>query len=71
MDIKPGGKQARMHDGWFMQDGQQISQEMCYPSDHAEYPNQPKGIKAVLTEHGVAGRSEQSKESVKECQGSQ
>src|SRR5712672_1404099 len=49
MNIKPGGKQAHMHDGWFMQDGQQISQEMCYPADHAKYPNQPKGIKAVLT----------------------
>jgi len=53
MNIKPGGKQAHMHDGWFMQEGWRISQEMRYPADHAEYPNQPKGIKAVLTERGL------------------
>jgi hypothetical protein len=53
MNINPGGKQAHMHDGWFIRDGQKISQSMVYPLSHPEYPNEPKGIKAVLTERGL------------------
>jgi hypothetical protein len=26
---------------------------MKFPADHAEYPNQPKGIKVILTECGL------------------
>lgn len=50
MNVKPGGKQARMHDDWFMWDGQKISQPMVFPLNHPEFPNVPKGIKAVLAE---------------------
>jgi hypothetical protein len=50
MNVKPGGKQARLHDGWFMQDGSKITQPMIYPANHAVFPNQPKGMKAVLEE---------------------
>jgi len=50
MNVKPGGKQARMHDGWFMQDGEKITQPMIFSSDHPELLNKPKGIKAVLSE---------------------
>ena len=50
MNIKPGGKQARMQKGWFIHDGIHIEQDMVYPPDHPSFPNQPKGIRAVLTE---------------------
>ncbi|KAJ8580330.1 hypothetical protein M405DRAFT_890518, partial [Rhizopogon salebrosus TDB-379] len=50
MNVKPGGKQARMHDGWFMRDGHKISQPMIFPCDHSAFPNEPKGIKVILTE---------------------
>jgi hypothetical protein len=53
MNVKPGGKQARMHDGWYFCNGQKIIQLMNFPANHAEYPNEPKGIKAVLTERGL------------------
>jgi hypothetical protein len=53
MNVKPGGKQARMHDGWFMRDGEKIAQSMIFSSDHPEFPNEPKGIKAVLSEQGL------------------
>ncbi|KAG1781318.1 hypothetical protein EV702DRAFT_963062 [Suillus placidus] len=47
MNVKPGGKQAHMRDGWFMQDGIKVIQQMVYPLDHPEFPNKPKGMKAV------------------------
>jgi hypothetical protein len=53
MNIKPGGKQARMHDGWYIHDGQKIVQPMIYPMNHPTNSNQPKGIKAVLIERGL------------------
>ncbi|KAI5832086.1 hypothetical protein K523DRAFT_370933, partial [Schizophyllum commune Tattone D] len=51
MNLKPGGKQARMRDGWFMRDGKKVIQSMIFPASHAEHPNQPKGIKAYLREN--------------------
>lgn len=53
MNIKPGGKQALMHNTWFMQNGEKVTQTMVYPSNHPTYPNKAKGIKAVLTEWGL------------------
>jgi hypothetical protein len=53
MNTKPGGKQARMHDGWYIRDGHNITQSMIYPENHPTNANQPKGIKAVLTERGL------------------
>jgi hypothetical protein len=55
MNIKPGGKQARMHNGWYLRDGQKVDQAMIFPANHpvAEYRNEPKGIKAVLEERGL------------------
>jgi transposase len=53
MNVKPGGKQARMHDGWYIHDGQKCTQLMVFPSDHPEHPNEPKAIKAVLKERGL------------------
>ena len=53
MNMKPGGKQACLRDGWYMQNGQKVIQQMTFPNDHAEYPGQPKGIKQVLTECGL------------------
>jgi hypothetical protein len=54
MNVGPGGKQAWMRDGWFIQDGQNVSQSMIFPSDHpSEHANQPKGIKNVLAEWGL------------------
>ncbi|EIW82983.1 hypothetical protein CONPUDRAFT_53085 [Coniophora puteana RWD-64-598 SS2] len=51
MNINPGGKQARMRDGWFLRDGQKITQPMVFPSDHTDHPNQPKGIKAYIRDN--------------------
>ena len=53
MNVRPAGKQARMHDGWFERNGEMIPQAMIFPLDHPEFPNKPKGIKAVLAERGL------------------
>lgn len=53
MNIKPGGKQAHMRDGWFIRDGQRVTQPMVFPSDDPKHAREPKGIKAVLTERGL------------------
>ena len=53
MNVNPGGKQARMWNGWFIHNGARVEQAMVFPPDHPQYPNEPKGIKAVLTERGL------------------
>jgi hypothetical protein len=53
MNIKPSGKQAQMHDGWYIHNGQKIIQPMIYLTNHPMYPNQPKGIKVVIIECGL------------------
>jgi len=53
MNVHPGGKQAQMHDGWFIHGGLKIIQPMVYPANHPTYPNVAKGIKVVLMEHGL------------------
>ncbi|KAG1866359.1 hypothetical protein C8R48DRAFT_600387 [Suillus tomentosus] len=45
INVNPGGKQARMWNGWFIHDGVCVKQEMVFPANHPQYPNQPKGIK--------------------------
>ncbi|KAG2106628.1 uncharacterized protein F5147DRAFT_578923 [Suillus discolor] len=47
MNVNPGGKQAHMKDGWFIDAGRQkVIQSMMFPSNHCDHPNEPKGIKA-------------------------
>ena len=53
MNLHPGGKQARMRDGWFLQNGQRVAQPMVFPTDHREFPDQPKGMKQVLQERNL------------------
>ena len=53
MNLRPGGKQARMCDTWFIHDGQKLDQPMVFPSNHPEFPNQPKGMRQVLIERGL------------------
>jgi hypothetical protein len=53
MNVKPGGKQAHMRNGWYWSGGQKIIQPMIFASGHHRYANEPKGIKAVLTERGL------------------
>lgn len=53
MNVKPGGKQAHMRNGWYISNGKKVTQSMVYPHDHADHPNAPKGMKAVLTERGL------------------
>jgi len=53
MNVNPGGKQARMRNGWFMQDEVKISQNMLFPPDHPDRANEPKGIKVILMERGL------------------
>jgi hypothetical protein len=53
MNMRPGGKQANMRDGWFVQHGERIIQPMCFPIDHPEFPGQPKGMRQVIIERGL------------------
>ena len=58
MNVNPGGKQPAMHSTHIPQNNPnpvlrgQI-QIMVYGPDHPDYPNQPKGMEAVLREHGL------------------
>lgn len=54
MNLNPGGKQARLRNGWFERDGNHSVQSMIFPHDHPEFPNQPKGMKVVLEERGLS-----------------
>ncbi|KAH9913281.1 uncharacterized protein B0H18DRAFT_888533, partial [Fomitopsis serialis] len=45
MNLKPGGKQARLRDGWFMRDGQRVPQQMNFPANHRDNPGLQKGIR--------------------------
>jgi len=42
-----------MHSGWYWNGQEKIVQPMIFPDGHPRYPNEPKGIKAVLTERGL------------------
>lgn len=53
MNMHPGGKQATMRDGWYIKDGQRVTQAMNFPSDHPSHPLSPKGMKVVLQERGL------------------
>ncbi|KAG2103655.1 hypothetical protein BD769DRAFT_1367310, partial [Suillus cothurnatus] len=55
MNVKPGGKQAYMCSGWYLNGQDKVIQSMIFPNGHPKYPNQPKGIKAVLTERVLLG----------------
>jgi hypothetical protein len=54
MNMRPGGKQAILKDGWFLRpDGQRVIQSMTFSADHPNHPRQAKGIKQVLIERGL------------------
>jgi hypothetical protein len=53
MNLRPGGKQARMRDGWFMWNDEKVAQSMIFPPDHPDFADQPKGMKQVLSERGL------------------
>ena len=53
MNLNPAGKQARMRDGWFLQNGEKVAQPMIFPKDDPKFPNQPKGMRQVLLERGL------------------
>lgn len=53
MNFNPGGKQARMRPGWYIQDSYKFVQSMLFPMDHLKYPDEPKGMKQVLVERGL------------------
>ena len=61
MNINPGGKQARMRNGWFISNGIRIEQEMMFSTNHPEHPGEPKGIKTILMERGLYQVSLRSK----------
>jgi len=52
-NMKPGGKQPKLQNGWYIRDGSQVTQEMNFPTSHPEFPGKPKGIKHVLMECGL------------------
>jgi hypothetical protein len=45
MNMRPGGKQAHLRDGWYMHNGQKVVQKMTYPPNHPEFGDMPKGMK--------------------------
>ncbi|PBK83206.1 hypothetical protein ARMGADRAFT_1089549 [Armillaria gallica] len=53
MNLKPGGKQAIMQDGWYIKDGKKVVQLMTFPPDHPEFPGLAKGMREVLMEQGL------------------
>ncbi|KIJ39315.1 hypothetical protein M422DRAFT_257928 [Sphaerobolus stellatus SS14] len=53
MNMHPGGKQANLRDGWFMNNGQKLIQKMNFPENHPQYPSQTKGMQQVLMERGL------------------
>jgi len=53
MNLRPGGKQAWMRDGWYMQNDRKVIQSMVFPVNHPEFPDQPKGMKQVLQERDL------------------
>ncbi|EIW56251.1 uncharacterized protein TRAVEDRAFT_22553 [Trametes versicolor FP-101664 SS1] len=54
MNLRPGGKQARMRDGQYTDaSGVEHVQSMVFPADHPEFPDKPKGMKQVLEERGL------------------
>ncbi|KAH6905763.1 hypothetical protein BKA70DRAFT_1107273, partial [Coprinopsis sp. MPI-PUGE-AT-0042] len=58
MNVKPGGKQARMRPGWFIHPvtGEKIIQPMIFGPDHPKFPNEPKGMREALEERGTNTR---------------
>ncbi|KAI0669706.1 hypothetical protein C8Q78DRAFT_977503 [Trametes maxima] len=50
MNLRPGGKQARMRDGWYLREGIKVIQKMVFPQDHTKFPDMPKGMKEILEE---------------------
>lgn len=56
MNMNPGGKQAVLRNGWFIHNGERITQSMVFPPDHPQFPGLPKGMRQVLTERGLYRR---------------
>lgn len=58
-----------MRNGWYWTDGNiKMRQEMVFPPNHPEYPNQAKGMKQVLLERGLWKSSLKMKCSDKPCE---
>ncbi|KAF8223993.1 hypothetical protein L208DRAFT_1314143 [Tricholoma matsutake] len=53
MNVRPGGKQAKMHDMWFTKNGLRVKQTMVFLLNHADHLNKPKGMQEVLKERGL------------------
>ena len=55
MNLSPRGDQASMRNTAFIDpiSGTRKEQSMVFPSAHEKFPNQPKGLREVLKEHGL------------------
>ena len=53
MNLGPGGKQPKMRDGWYFENGVRVPQKMVFASHHGELPGEAKGAKVVLQERGL------------------
>ena len=54
MNLSPGGKnKPLMHNSWYMNGGEHVSQLMVFPADHPTHANLPRGLKSVLEERGL------------------
>ncbi len=50
MNVKPGGLQPHVGNGWCWKNGERIQQSVTFSPDHPEFPNQPKGLRQVVLE---------------------
>lgn len=63
MNVNPGGKQPKMHSTTIPMNNPHVSlrgreQSMVFPSNHPAYPDEAKGMEAVLKERGLWSRLE-------------
>jgi hypothetical protein len=53
MNLHPGGKQAKLRNGWYFKNGRCIEQKMnCLPN-HPKFPSMPKGMWQGLVERSL------------------
>ena len=53
MNLRPGGKQAKHRDGWYLRNGNRVMQSMNFPPNHPDFPDMPKGMKQILMEQDL------------------
>jgi hypothetical protein len=58
LNVRPGGAQPKLRDGWFMKDGVKVTQPM------QDAKGEPKGLKQILLERGLLSKKQKMKKEV-------